>query len=603
MSQNTAALRLRRVSVNMSPMAETKQSTPESSMEDECGEKNMNETCETANNNVEKDDLEIEAISIETDKSEACAAPVTYTTCNSTYQMLLLFCSHTTAHGWVQVARPDNKVIRILWVILSVAALAISTLQVSIFVKIYMDQPLEMKRIPSTDRINFPSVTLCNIAAISSSIFDKLVRNRTTLTSQWYRRMENFDNYWEYFSKLNRTSQFYDIQARLQMPKGYFENIDLDEIRALSHHLEDMIISCSFGQADCNISVFQTFLSSDYYLCYTISVDDWTYAHSTGPTSGLSLVLYLEATTKDDDISIYGGKYFPRANTGNAAGVRVELHEDETRPSPLDCGLNVPPGFSGNIALTISRNYRRDTDKSPCRKSDVDTNSRYKYTSHTCMLSCQQKLIEQNCNCSSSSLPLAPIINERKPYCGTWAELGDDTLTGIEEFLQRIDCEDKMIRNFVKMNSTIEACNCVPACEDWTYESQTTYSYWPQEDSQDDFYEMFVEARPESKAYKILGPMNISRIQATDLIRKNFVRLNIFMSSLTVLQYQETPSYGEVKLLSDLGGIFGFWIGMSIMTWVEVIELLLHLIKHHCRRLVIYVGTKSPDETHVGCHS
>lgn len=55
---------------------------------------------------------------------------------------------------------------------------------------------------------------------------------------------------------------------------------------------------------------------------------------------------------------------------------------------------------------------------------------------------------------------------------------------------------------------------------------------------------------------------------------KDFARLNIFIADSNVLTTEESADYTLNQLLSDIGGQLGLWIGTSVITLTEVVELL-----------------------------
>jgi hypothetical protein len=82
-----------------------------------------------------------------------------------------------------------------------------------------------------------------------------------------------------------------------------------------------------------------------------------------------------------------------------------------------------------------------------------------------------------------------------------------------------------------------------------------------------------------------LNRYNVSELVRRDLIRKNFVRLNVYIESLVVDQIVQKASYSLFNLFSDIGGTFGLWIGMSVLTWGEVVEFGVHLGVRWIRKL------------------
>ena len=58
-------------------------------------------------------------------------------------------------------------------------------------------------------------------------------------------------------------------------------------------------------------------------------------------------------------------------------------------------------------------------------------------------------------------------------------------------------------------------------------------------------------------------------------VKEGLVKLNIYYDSLTYTEMTESVSMNAVSLLSSIGGFMGMFLGMSIMTLVEILEVLI----------------------------
>ena len=76
-------------------------------------------------------------------------------------------------------------------------------------------------------------------------------------------------------------------------------------------------------------------------------------------------------------------------------------------------------------------------------------------------------------------------------------------------------------------------------------------------------------------------------------VLSDFSRLNVYVEDEEVTKTIETPAMIVSQLLSEIGGQLGVWIGVSIITFAEVIELLVVV----GRRLM---EKKRKDETDKG---
>ena len=63
-----------------------------------------------------------------------------------------------------------------------------------------------------------------------------------------------------------------------------------------------------------------------------------------------------------------------------------------------------------------------------------------------------------------------------------------------------------------------------------------------------------------------------------DFITDNFVRVNVYLSDMEVEVQEQQPSYRLSNLFSDIGGTLGLWVGLSLLTVMELIQLVLKLL-------------------------
>jgi len=61
-------------------------------------------------------------------------------------------------------------------------------------------------------------------------------------------------------------------------------------------------------------------------------------------------------------------------------------------------------------------------------------------------------------------------------------------------------------------------------------------------------------------------------------ITKNCIYLNVFYDDLSTIFTTESPSLTAISLFGNIGGNLGLFLGMSILTFVEIIELLVNII-------------------------
>ncbi len=61
-------------------------------------------------------------------------------------------------------------------------------------------------------------------------------------------------------------------------------------------------------------------------------------------------------------------------------------------------------------------------------------------------------------------------------------------------------------------------------------------------------------------------------------ITKNCIYFNVFYEDLSTTYTTESPSLTAISLFGNIGGNLGLFIGMSILTFIELVELFINII-------------------------
>ena len=64
---------------------------------------------------------------------------------------------------------------------------------------------------------------------------------------------------------------------------------------------------------------------------------------------------------------------------------------------------------------------------------------------------------------------------------------------------------------------------------------------------------------------------------------RDFARLNVYIADSNVLKTEEQSDYTSTQLLADIGGQLGLWVGVSVITLAEVVELLVDVLLYLSR--------------------
>ncbi|KAK6175316.1 hypothetical protein SNE40_013804 [Patella caerulea] len=503
--------------------------------------------------------------------------------------------SESNAHGLARVVTSRDTKRKVIWALLVIIGFTAATLQLSLLVRKYLQfQVVEVSEIKDSMPVEFPSVTVCNIEPISLRKLRIMINNSDSDLMQWLQFLGEF--------------QFGPQQAHLTSIRAFYENLG-DAAEYLSHDINDFMIHCRFNQELCSTSNFTSFFDGNYYSCFTFNsgVVEKLLMHATGPQNGLSLIISL-----DNDDPPYGtyGMYHIGSNILHSAGVRVVVHAPNTMPSPVNHGFDVPPGYSSSIGLNAVMHTRLSQPFGNCTNKKLDGYKTYRNTFFSCLQLCQQRIIIRECKCKSSSLP--EVAETNISFCGVipnWKDILNNSAKYKDKQITvpSLACEEKHLVKMANDRSYESTCRCFQPCDETTYQKAVSLSYWPLEFYQlhalQLFYGKTIKQSFMHEAYTYLAKLgnldhsmdpndtrrseilqqsyNLSDKEqaerASNLIRQNLLRLNVYLEDLSVVEFRQMPAYGLADLFADIGGTLGLWMGISVLTIMELIELIIRL--------------------------
>lgn len=109
---------------------------------------------------------------------------------------------------------------------------------------------------------------------------------------------------------------------------------------------------------------------------------------------------------------------------------------------------------------------------------------------------------------------------------------------------------------------------CPLECESITYDLSTSSSEYPSP-----IYGDILKDNPIIQA-KFSG--NLSQITYESL-KRNMVQISVFYGDLGYDQYEEQAKMDITDLVSNIGGTLGLFLGMSFLSFVEFIDILLQI--------------------------
>ncbi|XP_069506265.1 acid-sensing ion channel 1-like [Ambystoma mexicanum] len=411
-------------------------------------------------------------------------------------------------------------------------------------------------------RLAFPAVTFCNL-------------NRARMSKLNSSRFRFLASELPFLSRKGG-----DQNASTKMPEEVsiandrqfafaLSRLTAQEQRELGHQLEDMLISCIFHGEVCDQSFFTPLLNHKLGNCYTFNGQrgspqqpgarnaepDILNATKAGVSYGLTMELFIEQSEYIETLS-------------NTAGLRVALHSQWDMPFPEEEGVNVPPGQESDIGVVKVHVHRLEEPYgSKCSRGEEIRNYYSEvygmaYSQEACKKSCGQAKIIKNCGCRMWEFP-APKGPE-VPLCNI-SEMTVNHCVSLYEY---------------KLSHDLLRCHCPLQCEEEIFELTLSSAQWPSAIYLDSF-----SRRLETRRGTLTqGAINL---------RDNVVKLVVYYQELNYELIEETPAMQLVDLISSIGGLVGLWIGVSVCTVAEFLELCLSIITFSVRQ-ALYRENDSP---------
>ncbi|KAL3077493.1 hypothetical protein niasHS_012199 [Heterodera schachtii] len=321
--------------------------------------------------------------------------------------------------------------------------------------------------------------------------------------------------------------------------------------KSLSYGLEEFVLRCSFNSRDCDLKRdFQIQIDPVYGNCWTFNFNDSVELKNSraGPMYGLRLLLNVNQSD-----------YMP---TTEAAGVRIVVHEQDQEPFPDTFGYSAPVGFVSSFGLKTKILNRLDAPYGKC--SDTFRPHGYIYAEHYspegCYRNCFQHIILERCGCGD---PRFPLPNE-----------SEDRSCDARSPTERL-CLANQTAVLGGFHHLTHDCHCVQPCTEHVFETAYSAAAWPASNFNIGGDDCAI----------VLGT-NFTRENCTKYFAKNTALIEIYYEQLNYEKLKETPGYTLVNLFSDLGGNIGLWIGFSLITVMEVVELIFECFTFGCKKCV-----------------
>ena len=334
-----------------------------------------------------------------------------------------------------------------------------------------------------------------------------------------------------------------DAERELLSPR--YDNYSLKN-KTTKHFLDEIdkgtsfVLSYAFGNRGYNYSTyFRRILIPDKGLCYVFNPDGTLFQDRPGSLFGLQISLFVNASEYNDRGKI---------------GVYVSVHPHYELPFPLFDSIGLSPGFSNIIRLEKTTMIRQESPyPSHCTKGD-DTNLIFpgKYTLKNCEMSCIESKAIKKCGLPFALANKLVFLNHSKSMPSNFV----DESTSEE-------CFDKNLKFFQENTLHETRCNCKSPCHEIIYGKTLSFVKFPV----DKFLRRFAyeELEFEARGLKSFD---------SNFLRNSLLQVWVYFEEMSDKMILEKPEWTVTKLLSDIGGQMGIWLGASIFSLIELLILI-----------------------------
>ena len=226
------------------------------------------------------------------------------------------------------------------------------------------------------------------------------------------------------------------------------------------------------------------------------------------------------------------------------SGFHLYIHEPRSSVSVHNKIVALAPGHEHHIVLEHEKNIRLNPPYSvkECRENERKGDTDY----GTCLIDCSRNMLYSNCTCAQNDI-----------YSCTYLEISRCYLSNLVPDLSK-HCQ-----------------HCIVNCKTNDYNIMVSSLAFPVATSYDD----------------IKGYTNLNRNYSE--AKDNVMIVKIYFNSLDYKVIEQHKSFEVTTLLANIGGLVGLSVGASIITLLEILEIIWVYIHGKC---MLYIESRNNNK-------
>ena len=444
---------------------------------------------------------------------------------------------HLKVDALPNILRSPYLVLSFVWAVLLVVQASICTcLIIDTFREFSLFKVTTTSRLLNEDHPTFPTITLCSMIPFTTGYAVQMLNKINA--SVFY---GDADQNYNYFEK---------IQHYLNSTRGYYMT---DEEKANLTDVNILILNCSYQGLKCYASNLY-FMFHPYYLgCYRFNADGLSKSYLSGKPNQLFIEAYVGLP---DEISVIEAEGF---GGSGSRGLYVFIQNSTEFPlSDVPSPYEISPGIGTHFLLDRILYTQKEKPYSDCtvigehdllekledpRLFNYFVDNNYIYSQTNCISICSQLLFADECNCQTLKIDFKL---DGYQYCKD-----NQTI-----------CVNKYMTYGFQQGYFIDDClkKCPLECEKRVFDLTVTSFKYPYSDAYPNFMHIFRQP-----------PIN--QTDYSERLGTNMVAFSLYFAKLSYTHIEEEPKMSAEVLLGTIGGHLHLFMGMSLMSFVEIVEL------------------------------
>eukprot|EP00301_Raphidiophrys_heterophryoidea_P024169 c7755_g1_i2.p1 GENE.c7755_g1_i2~~c7755_g1_i2.p1 ORF type:complete len:442 (-),score=98.23 c7755_g1_i2:207-1532(-) len=349
------------------------------------------------------------------------------------------------------------------------------------------------------------------------------------------------------------TSQVYftraEVMSFIESLVGKHSESELETLAPkLAFGLDEILTSCTFSSGRCGAENFTSSFHKQSGNCFTFSTN--LTQLRPGSLYGATFVFALQ---------LHNALHTPFFLGDDSVGMRVVVGEKHTLLPNKD-GIYITPGTQSYISLA-SQQYEDKTSHSKCRKiaaipsTNNNNTPNTRFSPHACIEACTTAQMEQICNCTGYHCFTAETIG-----CAS----NDDTY---------IVALKKCGEEGGDLNG-VQFERCAELCSTTKYTTQVSADEWPSVYAADSLADSFMASGkcPDT------GNPQYDHAYCKNIFRTEYVKIIVGFPEFSILTLTQSNDFSSFQLLAQIGGLTGLFIGSSMLSIVEIAEVVLFFV-------------------------